>query len=99
MKANNYKPGKLKSASFSSRTLTTKRNSFNSNLSTNYELMLRLYLVNKEQTLSKDGLRYWKLPQPEKVNNRKEQSSFWNNITQVLNKVQMLFITPDIHLK
>jgi hypothetical protein len=89
MKVNNTSE-KFKAARSSGRIGKKKRSSFNATLSTNYELMLRLYLISKEQRLSKQALKYVKLTQNKKVDTTKTHSSVWNNIVQVVHKANQL---------
>jgi hypothetical protein len=91
MKPKSNPPKKFKTAGSSGTMAKTKRSSLNSNLSTNYELMLRIYLVQKEQQLSKEGLKYPKVAVSKKVNHTKVESfTVWNNITHVFAKANNL---------
>ena len=87
MEANSTKSRKFKTASPLRTAAKTKRGSFNANLSTNYELMLRIYLVEKKQQQSKEGVKYPKVAESKKMDQPKAYSfSVWNNITQVFTK-------------
>jgi hypothetical protein len=93
MKANSNKSRKFKTARSFGTTVKTKRGSFNSNLSTNYELMLKIYLVQKEQQLTKEGVKYPKVAESKKADDIKAYSfSVWNNIAQVFTKANQLII-------
>jgi hypothetical protein len=70
------------------------KKSFHSNLSTNYELMLRIYLADKQNKLAKE-----KFNSPRFTEVRKESvvktlsSSIWNNLTQVVHRANHFITT------
>jgi hypothetical protein len=73
----------------------------NPKLVSNYETMLRLYLITKEQSLSKKELKYTKLDSVEKVGKTREViSSAWNNILQVVQKANQLIssVRPGVSM-
>lgn len=84
--SNSNKTGKIKATTPPGRIATNRRKSFNSNLSTNYELMLQIYLLNKEETLSKKKLKHFKVVESEKSAETKVNSSVWSSIIQVVNR-------------
>jgi hypothetical protein len=94
MIVDNPKPRHFKAASSPKRKLKPRKSAFNSNLSTNYELMLRLYLINKEHKMAKAGLQYPRLAEDSRMEQTKPVSStVWNNIVQVINKANQLIST------
>src|SRR3954470_9829793 len=94
MIVDNPRPRQFKAASSPKRKLQPRKSAFNSNLSTSYELMLRLYLINKEHKLTKAGLQHPRLVEQARIEQTKPVSStVWNNIVQVINKANQLIST------
>ena len=76
------------------RRLKTKSKASKVNLSINYELMLKLYLLNKEQASSKEELKYYKAGRiKNNAISKASSSSVWNNLLQVLQRANGLLHT------
>jgi hypothetical protein len=80
-------------ATRSTKKKVKPRKSFDSNLSTNYELMLRIYLADKQNKSVKEELTSPRFIEVRKVRGAKSFSStLWNNLTQVVHRANH-FIT------
>jgi lysyl-tRNA synthetase class I len=92
MNATKNKVRKFKAIAVRSKGKTTRK-SFNSNLVSNYEMMLKLYLLNKQQAEAKKELKYVPLVAPEKAPYAKSNYSVWYNLVQVVRKSNQLIST------
>jgi len=80
-------------ATRSTKKKAKARKSFHSNLSMNYELMLRIYLADKHNKLAKEKVTSPRFTEPRNAGVAKSFSStIWNNFTQVVQKANH-FIT------
>src|SRR4051812_19303083 len=81
-------------ATRSTKRKVKARKTFHSSLSTNYELMLRIYLADKQNKTVQKKLRSPKFTQVRKARADKSFSSaIWNNLTQVVQKANHFITT------
>jgi hypothetical protein len=72
-------------------SVTAKSKRVNARLSSDYEKMLRIYLVNKQQLELKKEAKYVNLSPVRKVDNAKVNSTgIWNNVVQLVRKSNQL---------
>jgi hypothetical protein len=90
---NIYNTSRNFKATRSTRKKVKARKSFHSNLSTNYELMLRIYLADKQNKAAKERLTSPKFSEVRNATVAKRFSStIWNNLAQVVHRANH-FIT------
>jgi len=83
----------FKAGSAPKRKVRTKK-SFDPNLSTNYELMLRIYLAEKQNKLAKERYntpRFTKARRAKRV--KSFSSSIWYSLTQVVQRANNFITT------
>ena len=94
MKGDSNKTRKYRNAALPARRQKKRGCIKSDNLSANYELMLRLYLLNKEQASVKQELKYYK--SAKKAAKKVTPLSAWANILHVISKANGLinYVAP-----
>jgi hypothetical protein len=94
MKTNINKSANLRTARPAQKAVRRRKKASNKSLATNYELMLRFYLINKEQASLKQELRYTKpIAAKAELSTSATPVVIWGNITHAIGKAtQMISI-------